>query len=305
MAWQQVTKYEAPTMRTFAQALAHYESVPPIRGKGCNAGLVPVGKRNKSYAQMLRKENSVVMHLYSTDVLTYNPDDTIDIFINTWATHSTSQFIAECLGVGTCIFDGRMWLFSDGERFLIPHREKLRIKFDGGKLVVMNPEPIVVHKFNRKAANSVRRQYAPLFQTIDRIFKLRNKEGAGRYKFEEAEFNEALDSFNKADVPMNMPDTWYKPSQKYESFVRLVQAEDYFKAAMWAINRAGWMIYNIRLVGASSNSGFKYFGCRALPKEVKDEVELALFKYHRDEVFDAIPIGNDEWVRDRNKKYFL
>jgi hypothetical protein len=250
---------------------------------------------------MLRKGESVVMHLYQTDVLTYNPDDTIDIFINTWATHSTAQFIAECLGVSTCIFDGRMWLIKDGERFLIPHQDKLHVKFDGGKLVVMNPEPVVVHKINRKAANTVRRQYAPLFQTIDRIFKLRNKEGAGRYKFEEAEFNEALDSFNKADVPMNMPDTWYKPHQKYESFVRLVQAEDYFKAAMWAINRAGWMTYNTNTTGG----GFKYFGCRVLPKEVKDEVELALFKYHRNEVFDAIPIEGHEWVRDRNKKYFL
>jgi hypothetical protein len=80
-----------------------------------------------------------------------------------------------------------------------------------------------------------------------------------------------------------------------------VQAEDYFKAAMWAINRAGWMTYNTNTTGG----GFKYFGCRVLPKEVKDEVELALFKYHRNEVFDAIPIEGHEWVRDRNKKYFL
>jgi hypothetical protein len=248
---------------------------------------------------MLRKGESVVMHLYQTDVLTYNPDDTIDIFINTWATHSTAQFIAECLGVSTCIFDGRMWLFKDGERFLIPHQEKLHVKFDGGKLVVMNPEPVVVHKINRKAANSVRRQYAPLFQTIDRIFKLRNKEGAGRYKFEEAEFESVLDKCGDNLSVKSMPDTWYKPHQRYDSFVRLVQAEDYFKAAMWAINRAGWMVYEL------GGSSFKYFGCRVLPKEVKDEVELALFKYHRNEVFDAIPIEGHEWVRDRNKKYFL
>ena len=64
---------DLPRLRSFEQALEHYESIKPIRGSNnlrpiCNT---PNGRRKK-HMQIIKRDNAtVVCRLYDTDVLTF------------------------------------------------------------------------------------------------------------------------------------------------------------------------------------------------------------------------------------------
>jgi hypothetical protein len=78
---------------------ARHESTKPIRGDGTNAGVIPLGKRNKTQEQLVRKviDDQVVYacRLYDTDCVEYWPDGSVLIRNGGFNTKTTSQFIHE------------------------------------------------------------------------------------------------------------------------------------------------------------------------------------------------------------------
>jgi hypothetical protein len=84
---------------TYAGMRAKHESTKPIRGDGANAGLIPLGKRNKTQEQLIRKVvgDQVVYacRLYDTDCIEYWPDGSVLIRDGGHNTQATGKFIHE------------------------------------------------------------------------------------------------------------------------------------------------------------------------------------------------------------------
>jgi hypothetical protein len=84
---------------TYAGMRAKHESTKPIRGDGANAGLIPLGKRNKTQEQLIRKVigDQVVYacRLYDTDCIEYWPDGSVLIRDGGHNTQTTGKFIHE------------------------------------------------------------------------------------------------------------------------------------------------------------------------------------------------------------------
>ena len=82
---------------TYAGMRAKHESTKPIRGDGTNAGLIPLGKRNKTQEQLVRKvvDDQVVYacRLYDTDCIEYWPDGSVLIRDGGHNTVTTGKFI--------------------------------------------------------------------------------------------------------------------------------------------------------------------------------------------------------------------
>ena len=82
---------------TYAGMRAKHESTKPIRGDGTNAGAIPLGKRNKTREQLVRKviDEQVVYacRLYDTDCIEYWPDGSVLIRDGGHNTVTTGKFI--------------------------------------------------------------------------------------------------------------------------------------------------------------------------------------------------------------------
>ena len=82
---------------SYAGMKARHESTKPIRGDGTNAGVIPLGKRNKTNEQLVRKviDGQVVYacRLYDTDCVEYWPDGSVLIRDGGFNTTTTGKFI--------------------------------------------------------------------------------------------------------------------------------------------------------------------------------------------------------------------
>jgi hypothetical protein len=83
-----------PTLRNYAEALAHHDSIEPIRGRYHPAR--PLGMRKKDHMTIRKladgaKEPRIACRLYNTDVIVYHPDDSITI--TPWGSRSTDYFL--------------------------------------------------------------------------------------------------------------------------------------------------------------------------------------------------------------------
>lgn len=89
-------RFDRLYIRTYGDALAKFDSIKPVRGRA-DTDSRPLYRRNDS-AKVIRKDSKGVIHLryYSTDVLSYNPDNTIDI--TPYPSLSTAAFVRAALG---------------------------------------------------------------------------------------------------------------------------------------------------------------------------------------------------------------
>jgi hypothetical protein len=94
------SSYEIPALNTYEKALAHYESIKPIRGKDWLRPIIdsPNGRRRKHMQIIKQRDGSVACRLYDTNVLTFLPDGEIHFTNGGYATTTTHQFATAILG---------------------------------------------------------------------------------------------------------------------------------------------------------------------------------------------------------------
>lgn len=84
--------YHLPTLRNYEQALKHYESIKPIRGR--RHEVRPIGDRRRDAQTIHKLENGdIAARLYQTNCVVYHQDGSISINFGGWATMSTAEFI--------------------------------------------------------------------------------------------------------------------------------------------------------------------------------------------------------------------
>lgn len=149
-----------PRIRTYAQALDWYNRTPPIKGNGVNAGIRPLGDRNKPEMQIIKGEhNEIKCRLYQTDVIVFYSGGSIEVDVGGYHTNSTATFISYVLRE-RCRKEANRLLMDIGHaQYSLQAPLELRHTPEG-RIVPVNVKSTYVHKINRKAMNAVRKEVA-------------------------------------------------------------------------------------------------------------------------------------------------
>jgi len=167
-----------PALSSYAEAMAHWENVKPIRGRRDDER--PLGERRKSEMQIARNLDTVICVLYHTNVITFHPDDTITVNVpEEWRTHTTAEFIYAVLRrniqyVG--IKDGDVVMMLKGPTygtFRVGTQTRFKLHSNGLELLGGN---IVrdTHAVNRKVMNAARAKVSKFRKYLAGVLKLRD-----------------------------------------------------------------------------------------------------------------------------------
>jgi len=171
------TVKNVPRATAYTTAKTIHDNIKPIRGKDVR----PLGAR-RDYHQYSVKQNEqgeIEFICYRTPVVTFHPDDTITIRNGGWSSVSTHQFIQEVLGIQANGYKGKTALTIKGNKYLMDSSDdsafKIKREAEGG-LQFESLQERHGYRMNRKAANNVRRRYAPFLDYLKGMLKLREQE---------------------------------------------------------------------------------------------------------------------------------
>ena len=89
--------FSSLNINSYEQALAKWESIVPIRGRSTDVR--PLFRRSDTAVVDKARNDSIVFRLYSTDVVTFNTDGTVDL--EPYASNSTNNFVWSILRLRT------------------------------------------------------------------------------------------------------------------------------------------------------------------------------------------------------------
>lgn len=166
----------------YAKALEWYNNTPPIRGKGVNAGLRPLGHRNRMHFQIHKADDeSILCRLYDTDVVTFKPDGDIIIKPLGYVTMTTANFIGDVLGTYTFIHDRSLQIKLQQDRYRIRNQITIR-RDEQGLLRAKEVEKFNVMHINRKAKKDALASVKGFEQYVRNQMKVRDN---GKFEAEE------------------------------------------------------------------------------------------------------------------------
>ena len=171
-------------LNNYEQAKEWYEAVEPIRGKGTNAGVKPLGHRNRTQFQILKgADDEIKCRLYQTDVVTFYPSGTILIKDARYTTQTTANFIGDVLGIYAAVQDHDIVIGLHGNRYRL--RDGITLARDErGLFKVLSVTKAYVHKVNRKAMSDLRKSVKDFMNYLNGSIKVRDN---GRFNKEEKE----------------------------------------------------------------------------------------------------------------------
>lgn len=86
------SKYDAIPVKCYREAKQCYEEVKPIRGR--SGDVRPLGKRRRDWECIVKvSDTAYAIKLYSTNVVTYHEDGSIDLCTGGWPSVSTAELI--------------------------------------------------------------------------------------------------------------------------------------------------------------------------------------------------------------------
>ena len=163
-----------PRVMTYTEALKIYNEVKPLRGR--SPEVRPLGERRDVDTYQIRKNGEAVeLVLYKTPVITFTPDGEVELFVSTYSTVSTHQFIHRVLGIGASGLRNKTLLNINGNKLVLSDGEKLRLKWESGNWHPLNASTQYGWKLNRKAITNVRNIYADFYKYLKGFVNLRTE----------------------------------------------------------------------------------------------------------------------------------
>ena len=176
---------DMPRLSSYREALAHYEYVKPIAGKGVNAGIRPLcdtanGRRKTQYSIRKKKhpaaasKQAIECVLYDTPVVTFVEDGTIYIDMS-YPSNTTHAFISEilCGYRAYCFFrDSKTWLRCRGKDWWLPYGHGVTFKVVGDGIEPVRPRLMDRYVVNRSKAKEVYARYATFISHCVAVSKL-------------------------------------------------------------------------------------------------------------------------------------
>lgn len=253
---------DIPPLSSHAEALNHWESIKPIRGRRDDER--PIGDRRKNHMQISRNLDTVICVLYDTNVITFHPDDTITLCVpEEWRSNTTAQFIGAVLRNHVRhagIADGDVVMSLDRpSRGLFRIGEKTRFKLVPNGLELIEGNIVrSTHAVNRKVMNAARRSIDEYLTYQRGAHKVRE----GLYSFTEMnllydflvehkqlEASFPFDSFMSSnyvwtlDLPhiskwlgnQNPVEAWHKRAEFALQMMRTGSHEDWYAVSLWLV----------------------------------------------------------------------
>ena len=176
---------DIPRLTSYKEALAHLDSIAPIRGNGRNAGIRPLcdtatGRRKTQYFIRKKKhaaaanKQAIECVLYNTPVVTFIEDGTIYIDMS-YPSNTTHAFVSEilsCLRVYCSYKDSKTWLYCQGKNWWLPHGYGVTFKVAGDGIEPVRPRLMDRYVVNRSKAKEVYAKYAAFTSHCVTVSKL-------------------------------------------------------------------------------------------------------------------------------------
>lgn len=164
-----------PCLENYEQALAHYNSVKPIRGRAVECR--PLGHRDRPrFSIQLNDKQEVECCEYGSPIITFRSNG--EVLLTTGTLRALSIF-EKVLGIKSKRVNDQIHFFLNDGVFIEPSKAGLLtglvIKRDLKKNNNYYPvglTPNVVHHIRRQEANKIRAQYSDILEYADEYFKL-------------------------------------------------------------------------------------------------------------------------------------
>lgn len=280
-------------MRNYGDALHKYQNTTDIRGR-VEEPKRPLGLRRSvdMYSIRKRDDGAIECVCYKTPVVTFYPDETIEIRNEEWNTVSTAYFIEEVTGFRARVFNNSLCVSVGG----IETRLETMLKVKDGQFVGIKAD--TTHYIKRAEANKVRKQYADFLTYACALVRL---------KAEGFTNDEMAETFGKnKHGNLLMPDSiartyWADFGKHVREVFALVNdtTEDrhiaYYKAVLVIANCFGTNTYS---------NNYTNRGVHIKEDAFKRAFNNLMLGYHRDEVFGIKDRELGEVKRDPYVKYF-
>jgi hypothetical protein len=213
----------------YEEALHRLQNTKPIAGNGRNAGIIPLGHRNKTHFQIrMRQDESIACRLYRTDVVVFDKNGTITIDPNGYSTVSTANFIGEVLGVNATQYNNRLIVRVNDGRY---QAEGLVLRSYAMGYEVLECKQDVVHGIDRKMMNGLRRDTQDFRKFLSGLMKIKD------HTLTDEELAEVNIRENGA---LSLISVWRhdvsvvtERHTKFNELVKSGDAENWHTAAMW------------------------------------------------------------------------
>ncbi len=167
---------QLPCLSSYAQAVAHYDSVKPIRNRALETK--PLGLRRRDEATIVKHADRVECWLYNTPVITFTPDDVVTLRTDGYDTQMTASMIGCVLyrmGVKSRQFDSSIVLYIDNKKYRVFSGIQLKVDNQTGRAVVLNGQKDTYHVVSRTRLNEVREKYKPFIEYMTMMNKVCEK----------------------------------------------------------------------------------------------------------------------------------
>jgi hypothetical protein len=310
-----------PRVDNHRHAKQLHDNNKPIRGR--LPEVRPLGERRDADAYSIRKNGDAIeLVLYKTPVITFTPDDEVELFVGSYSTVSTHQFIRRVLDIPAGGVRGKTLLTINGVKVVLDNDEKLRLKRDeSGNWHSLSASTQYGWKLNRKATAEVRAKYAEFYKYLKAFVNLRTEPIKHRWLDVEKDYvtiqtSEYKNVFGKLmevreygymdKRGQHMSYVSVKPEQYKEStekFIRLIapnQPEEdkhtnFYKAALLLVAKCDSERMDIRAEEVDSQA-----------KHIVPKLDEILFQFYAHDVLvrEAMPQGKvssgkyDSWMAE-------
>lgn len=174
------TVRRVPRVHSYADALRIHDNTTPLRGR--SPKIIPLGNRRDADTYSIRKSGNVIfgesveLVLYRTPVITFMPDGEVVLFVGSYNTVATHQFISWVLGISAGGVRRTTVLTINNSKYTLAGQDKLRLRKDeGGNWCVLNPTQQWTWRLDRKAVTNVRSKYGEFYAYLKGFVNLRSE----------------------------------------------------------------------------------------------------------------------------------
>lgn len=293
--------------RDYADAVHKYDNTTDIRGRVAEPKR-PLGHRKltDSYSIRKREDGAIECVLWKTPVVTFNPDNSVDITDGMWTTLSTANFIEEVMGyrVRGRVFNGHICLMVGDKEYRLEKDTKFKlVKNEQGDWTPFDVPKAIVHQINRAGSNKVMKRYEGFMTYMENVIKLRVNDQGGM-KFSEAEYAEAF-GVNDNGIANKMADL---SRPHYQDFVPTLLK---FTCLINDTNEeTKHLSYYHALLIVARAKGYVTWGDGGVDMHKSSVIELPNFVrnlfwgIHREECFKEVELPDGELKRDQYLRFY-
>ena len=151
---------DMPQLRSYEQALKHYESIKPIRGSN---NLRPIcattNGRRKKHMQIIKRDDAIACRLYNTDVLTFYKDGVVEYYSGGYISNSTHAFASSIFNHVHFCTKQSVTEVTIGYRktYHVDPNQTFKMKREGDIWVAIDPPKNFEYYLKRKEYNAHRK----------------------------------------------------------------------------------------------------------------------------------------------------